>query len=290
MEEDTLIGFTDIAKCSRRLTRRDDNGECFDADANCEHVSSPQEIEAPLEGSIRGVHRTNEGVSAPCRNDWNPVSASENTNLKQRRNTVPIIQGTMKHASNNPSSRVEGRIQVENWLEQMPFSSPMISSAPLRTNDQASTKDSTAINQIFDCNASSHPGALSPAGAGSWQTRFPTLRRRRRRSWKSIIGGKTFEVPDVTNELREIGIPKDDGGFGTIRQGELHGEKVAVKQIKLRSSNNFERKVTMKDSKVSTHKAIFNYSPGANLQAALPERGYRSHAMRNSGASKYYKI
>ncbi|KAI5118300.1 hypothetical protein M0805_003819 [Coniferiporia weirii] len=73
-----------------------------------------------------------------------------------------------------------------------------------------------------------------------------------------VVGGKTYEVPDVTDELDTISSIKiGEGGFGFVRQGKLrNGLNVAVKRVKHSTRLNFAGKTAMKDSKRFHNEAL----------------------------------
>ena len=74
--------------------------------------------------------------------------------------------------------------------------------------------------------------------------------------WSAQIRGKLCFIDDVTKQLTNIDkIKRLEGGFGIIRQGTLHGERVAIKEIKQSSRLRFDYlddKTVMKTSRVSS--------------------------------------
>ncbi|KAL5521152.1 hypothetical protein ACEPAG_9074 [Sanghuangporus baumii] len=248
-EEELLIRSVNNPKSLRRLTKRIGSREELETSADDELVSSPQEITNPLH-DIHQMPKVNETVSAPATSNWTSVSAAGAV-VEKRRNTVPLVRQLLRDSDGySDSRRTDTTGKVEHWLEHMPISSPNLTSAPPRIANHPPTEESLAPDEIIDARISSYPGALNPTRSGSWHMRFPTLRKRRRGPWKATIGGKSHEIPDITSDLTDISaIPKDDGGFGTIRQGKLNGEEVAIKQIKLNSSRSFFGKIKMKESK-----------------------------------------
>ncbi|KAL5532262.1 hypothetical protein ACEPAF_5831 [Sanghuangporus sanghuang] len=241
-----IIKSVNNPKAFRRLTKRTGRREELETSADDELVSSPQEIT----GDIRQMPKINEAVSAPGTRIRAFVSAT-GAGVEKRRNTVPLVRQLLQGSDGHSDSRrTDTTGKVEHWLEHMPISSPTLTSAPPKIGNHPPTGEDIAPDEVVDARISSYPGALSPTRSGSWHMRFPTLRKRRRGPWKATIGGKAHEIPDVTSDLTDISAtPKDDGGFGTIRQGKLNGEGVAIKQIKLSSSRSFFEKIKMKESK-----------------------------------------
>ncbi|KAL5504910.1 hypothetical protein ACEPAH_7573 [Sanghuangporus vaninii] len=248
-EEELMIRSVNNPKAFRQPTNRIGSREELDASADDEFVSSPQEITNSLEGDIRQMSKMNEAVSAPGTRIWTFVSATGAV-VEKRRNTVLPVMHLLQGSDGHSHSGRDSTKKVESWLQHMPVSSPILTSAPPRITNPVPPYESVGIDEIIDARASSYPGLLSPTKSRFRQVRFSTLRRRGRGPWKATIGGKKYEIPDITYDLTDVCVaPSDHGGFGYIRRGTLNGIDVAVKQIKPSTDNIFSSKIKMAETK-----------------------------------------
>ncbi|EJD08483.1 uncharacterized protein FOMMEDRAFT_131225 [Fomitiporia mediterranea MF3/22] len=205
-------------------------------------------------------------VSAPMVRSRTLDTRTERVMEQCRRSSAPPQMQNDAHPSQGPEAESSSHEKVEKWLrtqsrenveQQLGSSAPprLVVQPPDEISPTEEAKErywpsSSPVRRYQASDSLCIPGPRQITISGNEADEVHSPSQDCPRIWRATIGNKEYEVTDVTSDVTDIVRTEgDEGGFGYVRRGTLHGQDIALKEMKLSYQLPPSKKSEMKKSK-----------------------------------------